>query len=56
MKGFMPDKVTKYLRFPVEPNDRWVLGGWLFVAKKCKKILWFYKVDFERGVFQEGEF
>ena len=56
MKGFMPAKIIEYHNKPLPVNDRWVKGGWLFVVKECKKILWFYKIVFERGVFEEGEF
>lgn len=56
MKGFMPDKIVRYFGFQIMGNDRWTIGGWLFVAKEYKKFLLFYRVKFERGVFEEGEF
>ena len=56
MKGFIPRKLIEYHLNSLPINSRWVKGGWLFVVKDCKKILWFYRIVFERGVFEEGEF
>ena len=56
MKGIPPKKIIEYHTKPLEINDRWVKHGWLYVVKKCTKFFCFYRIEFERGIFEEGEF